>query len=61
MLSMHLLNELPFWQPGDWLEGVVTLDLREARSVVGVRLALNAKEHTHWSETKGKNNVHAGP
>ena len=58
MLSIHLLNELPYWQPGDWLEGVVTLDLREARSVTGVRLALNGKEHTHWSESKGKNDVH---
>lgn len=58
MLNIRLVNELPFWQPGDWLEGVVSLDLREPRSVTGVRLALKAKEDTHWSESKGKNDVH---
>ena len=57
MISIHLLNELPFWQPGDWLEGVVTLDWRKSSSVHGVQLELNGKEHTHWSEPEGKTNA----
>ena len=54
MLSIHLLNELPFLQPGDWLEGVVALDLRERRSVKSVRLCLKGIEQTEWMENKHK-------
>ena len=55
MFQIHLVTEKPFWHPGDWLEGVVTLAMREPRSVTGVRLKLKGREHTHWSESSGKN------
>ena len=55
MFHIHLVNDKPFWHPGDWLEGVVTLAMRETRSVTGVRLKLKGREHTHWSEGSGKN------
>ena len=54
MFQIHLVNNKPFWHPGDWLEGVVTLAMRESRSVTGVRLKLKGREHTHWTERSGK-------
>ena len=59
-----LVNEQPFWQPGDWLEGVVVLNWRERRQVRGVRLKLSGGEHTQWTEShttrdsKGHSHTH---
>ena len=46
-----LVNDQPFWQPGDWLEGVVELTLRERREVRGVRLKLSGGEHSEWTQS----------
>ena len=55
-IHIHLVNDLPFWQPGDWLEGVVTLKLRKSRSVKSVRLYLKSIEQTEWMDGKKKSN-----
>ena len=51
MFQINLINNKPFWHPGDWLEGVVTLAMREPRSVMGVRLKLKGQEHTHMQSS----------
>ena len=47
-LQILLVNERRFWQPGDWLEGVVILTWPKRRTVRGVRLELSGEVHTCW-------------
>ena len=49
-LRVLLLEEKPFYEAGDWLEGLVVLELFYRLSVRRVRLALYGEESTSWRE-----------
>ena len=54
MFQILIINEKPFWQAGDWIEGVVILNNMERRKVRGVRLKVTGVEHTEWCVYSGK-------
>ena len=51
LLEVLLVDEKPFWLAGDWLEGLVVLELFDRQSVRRVRLALSGEESTSWRES----------
>ena len=53
-LNVLLVDDKPFWLAGDWLEGLVILELFDRRSVQRVELSLSGVESISWRESYSK-------
>ena len=54
MFQILNLNEQPFSQAGDWIEGAIILNNKERKMVRGVRMRIYGEEHIEWLDLAGE-------